>query len=107
MPRRAVSRRAKRVAIGSMAVCALLLFLTAHGNRDRTLALHMPERFDAVLTPAQLRAALDAAGVRNRLVIVSACFAARSTSAGTGAFEMFLSFAPALSTSRLACVRFS
>ena len=26
---RAVSRRAKRVAIGSMAVCALLLFLTA------------------------------------------------------------------------------
>lgn len=52
----------------------LLLFMTAHGNRDRTLALHMPDRFDAALTPTQLRAALDAADVRNRLVIVSACF---------------------------------
>ena len=52
----------------------LLLFLTTHGNRDHTLALNMPERFDAALAPTQLRAALDEAGVRNRLVIVSACF---------------------------------
>lgn len=52
----------------------LLLFMTTHGNRDHTLALSMPERFDATLAPRQLRDALDEAGIRNRVVVVSACF---------------------------------
>ncbi|HRN61409.1 MAG TPA: C13 family peptidase [Luteimonas sp.] len=52
----------------------LLLFMTTHGNRDHTLALNMPGRFDTTLTPRQLRDMLDETGIRNRLVVVSACF---------------------------------
>ena len=52
----------------------LLLFITSHGNRDHTLTLNMPERFDATLSPRQLRDALDEAGIRNRVLVVSACF---------------------------------
>lgn len=52
----------------------LLLFLTSHGERRHALVLHQPDRFDVSLSPAALRAALDDAGIRHRLLIVSACF---------------------------------
>ena len=52
----------------------LLLFLTSHGERRHALVLNQPERFDASLSPGDLRAALDDAGIRHRLLIVSACF---------------------------------
>ena len=52
----------------------LLLFLTSHGGRDHALTVSQPDRFDATLSPAQLREALDATGIRHRLLIVSACF---------------------------------
>ncbi|MDH5834190.1 C13 family peptidase [Luteimonas kalidii] len=52
----------------------LLLFLTSHGGRDHALTVSQPDRFDTTLSPVQLRDALDAAGIRHRLLIVSACF---------------------------------
>jgi hypothetical protein len=52
----------------------LFIHLTSHGAKDGELAaefepLGMPE-----LTPALLKAALDAAGVRHRIISVSACY---------------------------------
>jgi Peptidase C13 family len=52
----------------------LLLFLTTHGTRDHELFLQLPPVFEATITPRQLRAALDASGIRNRVVVVSACY---------------------------------
>ncbi len=52
----------------------LLLFLTTHGTPDHRLYLQLPPVFEATITPRQLRAALDASGIRNRVVVVSACY---------------------------------
>jgi hypothetical protein len=52
----------------------LLLFLTSHGSRDHQLYVGMdPLPLDQV-TPKNLRAALDASGIQNRVVVVSACY---------------------------------
>jgi hypothetical protein len=52
----------------------LFLHLTSHGARDGKLAANFwPIDVDEV-TPQQLRAWLDAAGVRHRVVSISACF---------------------------------
>ncbi|MEO8754086.1 MAG: C13 family peptidase [Casimicrobiaceae bacterium] len=52
----------------------LLLFLTSHGSRDQKLSLQFHPLQLADLTPADLRRMLDEAGIRNRVVIVSACY---------------------------------
>jgi len=52
----------------------LLLYLATHGSRQHELSIRLGDRFDVALKPAQLRAALDDAGIRHRLLIVSACF---------------------------------
>jgi hypothetical protein len=52
----------------------LLLFLTSHGGRDHALATSFgPLRLDP-LTPAALKAILDEARIRWRIVVVSACY---------------------------------
>jgi hypothetical protein len=52
----------------------LLLFLTSHGSRDHQLYVGMdPLPLDQI-TPQNLRAALDASGIQNRVVVVSACY---------------------------------
>lgn len=51
----------------------LFLFLTSHGQRGRLLVEFEPLVL-ADLTPADLRRMLDDAGVRNRVVVVSACY---------------------------------
>lgn len=52
----------------------LVVYLTSHGARDHALAAsHWPLQV-APATPEMLRAALDEAGIRNRVIAVSACY---------------------------------
>lgn len=51
----------------------LFLFLTSHGKQGRFLIEFEPLVL-ADLTPAELRRMLDGAGIRNRVVVVSACY---------------------------------
>jgi hypothetical protein len=52
----------------------LVVYLTSHGARDHKLAAaHWPLSVPW-LTPEELREALDKAGIRNRVVAVSACY---------------------------------
>jgi Peptidase C13 family len=50
----------------------LFLFLTSHGTKDGVVL--QSGRRVAVLTPAQLAALLRETGVRNKVVIISACY---------------------------------
>jgi Peptidase C13 family len=53
----------------------LVVYLTSHGGSDFKLAAsHWPLEVEA-LTPQALKQMLDKAGVRNRVIAVSACFA--------------------------------
>jgi hypothetical protein len=53
----------------------LFLFMTSHGAKDHKFALEFwPLRFND-LTPQVLRTALDDAGIRWRVIVVSACYA--------------------------------
>lgn len=51
-----------------------VLFITSHGRSDGTAALHQRNRLDASLRPISLSAMLSQANIRNRVIIVSACF---------------------------------
>jgi hypothetical protein len=50
----------------------LFLFLTSHGRKD-LLTVEMPGFAFAGLTPPELRAMLDRAQIKNRVIVVSAC----------------------------------
>jgi Peptidase C13 family len=52
----------------------VVVFLTSHGSPDGTIALRENNRLQASMRPVHLREALQSAGVRNKLVIVSSCF---------------------------------
>jgi hypothetical protein len=52
----------------------LVIYMTSHGARDFQLAAaHPPLDVDAV-SPGDLRKALDEAGIRHRVIAISACF---------------------------------
>jgi hypothetical protein len=52
----------------------LFLFLTSHGSQDHRFSLDLwPIRFHD-LDPPKLRALLDESGIKNRVVVVSACY---------------------------------
>ena len=52
----------------------LVVYLTSHGAQDFKLAAsHLPLEVEP-LSPVMLRAALDRAGIRNRVIAVSACY---------------------------------
>lgn len=68
---RAIEALAKRM---DLANDVLVVYLTSHGGSDFKLAAsHWPLAVEP-LTPQQLRAALDKAGIRNRVIAVSACY---------------------------------
>lgn len=50
----------------------LFLFLTSHGQ-EGVFAVVMPRLRLRHLTPGQLRRALDGSGIRNRVIVISAC----------------------------------
>jgi hypothetical protein len=52
----------------------LLLYLTMHGTPEHELALYFPPYVDDALVPDDLRFVLDKAGVRNRVIAISACY---------------------------------
>ncbi len=52
----------------------VVLFLTSHGSQDGSVTVREHNRLNAVLRPTHLRDMLSQAGIRNRIVIVSACF---------------------------------
>lgn len=52
----------------------LVLFMTSHGNQDGSIAIQEQFRTRFALRPQYLREALDEAGIKNRLIIVSSCF---------------------------------
>jgi hypothetical protein len=52
----------------------VVLFLTSHGSPDGSIAIREHNRLGAGMRPTHLRDMLAAVGIRNRVVIVSACF---------------------------------
>lgn len=52
----------------------LFLFLTSHGSEDHSLSVSFWPLGLNDLTPTQLRGLLDDSGIRNRVVVVSACY---------------------------------
>ncbi len=52
----------------------LLLFMTMHGTAEHQLFVQMPPFYFDFIDPRQLRAALDDAGIRNRVLVISACY---------------------------------
>lgn len=51
----------------------LLLLMTSHGDR-RGFVLRLPDAVTSELTPQEVAETLDKEGIKNRIVIVSACF---------------------------------
>lgn len=52
----------------------LLLFMTMHGTPEHQLFVQMPPAYVELIDPRELRAALDDAGIRNRVLVISACY---------------------------------
>lgn len=52
----------------------LLLYITTHGTSDHELLLRTPDEPDAFIGAGDLRDALDASGIRNRVLALSACY---------------------------------
>ena len=74
------SRRTVALAIAALGRRArpddtLVVYLTSHGGEDASIAMDAPYIEFAPLTAADLATALDSAGFRRRIIIISACFA--------------------------------
>lgn len=52
----------------------LFLYMTSHGSPDHRFAVSFPPLHLNDIRPGELRRMLDEAGVRNRVVVVSACY---------------------------------
>lgn len=52
----------------------VVVFMTSHGSPDGSIAIRDQNRMSAAMRAPHLRDALNDAGIRNRVVIVSACY---------------------------------
>ncbi|HEV8256545.1 MAG TPA: C13 family peptidase [Casimicrobiaceae bacterium] len=52
----------------------VMLYLTSHGSRDHKLAVEFPPLQLDALAPATLKEMLDTAGIKWRIIVVSACY---------------------------------
>ena len=52
----------------------LVVYMTSHGARDFKLAASNPPLQVDTISPGELRAALDDAGIRHRVIAISACY---------------------------------
>jgi hypothetical protein len=52
----------------------LFVYLTSHGSQEEGFSLNLPPLQLRELQPAELRAILDEAGIRWRVIVVSACY---------------------------------
>ncbi|MFZ5638632.1 MAG: C13 family peptidase [Pseudomonadota bacterium] len=52
----------------------LVLFMTMHGTPQHQLFVRMAPAYLDLIDPEELRKALDDAGIRNRVLVISACF---------------------------------
>lgn len=52
----------------------LFLYLTMHGTPEHELAVYFPPFIEDALVPEDLRELLDEAGIRNRVLVISACY---------------------------------
>jgi len=52
----------------------LFLFLTSHGSADHQFSIKLPPLKFSDITPQVLRKALDDAGIKHRVVVISACY---------------------------------
>jgi Peptidase C13 family len=59
----------------------LMLFMTMHGTEGHELFLQMAPGYIDLVDPQELRAALDDAGIRNRVLVISACYSGGFVSA--------------------------
>jgi hypothetical protein len=53
----------------------IFIYLTSHGAQDFKLEASNPPLSVETVSPGELRQALDNAGIRNRVIVVSACYA--------------------------------
>jgi hypothetical protein len=51
-----------------------VLYITSHGSRQHSIASRFPPMDFNEVTPQNLRAMLDASGIKNRVLIISACY---------------------------------
>jgi hypothetical protein len=52
----------------------VMLYLSSHGSRDHKLSVEFPPLLLEQLTPDELKEMLDSAGIKWRIIVVSACY---------------------------------
>jgi hypothetical protein len=74
-PERLSAALARIAALMDRKEDVLVLYTTSHGSPQAGLNFRDPERGTGVITPDRLAAMLNGPGIKNRLVILQACFA--------------------------------
>jgi len=74
-PQRLALALARVAAVMDRKEDVLVLYTTSHGSPHAGLNFRDPARGASIISPAQLASMFDAPGIKNRLVILQACFA--------------------------------